>query len=497
MRQSSILTSILGIVFFAAASPSFAGYTIRNLGTQLNHAVSAANAINNKGWVVGYTRNPTTLQRRAFLIKPPYSGMINLGTYDNYRESEAKDINNNGVVVGISTDGGSELKSLFWSNGALAPLPDLDGETITQLVGINDECHAVGASGLSAYLYLNGVRSELPNHPDSINLCAALAINNNNFPVGYQYIFGLPTAIRWVQGSATIIPTLGGNSNEARDIADNGLIVGVSNTTNNTAQRAFSYMPNGTPQNLGSLGGNFSTALATNGTDIVGYSKLSDNTTDHAFIFTEGIMIDLNDYLRQGSGWVLQRATGINASGQICGYGTFNGDMRAFLLTPSPPMGDYADWDLTVGHQNWTAVTNVPPFEPAETQWEAGSGHGLRATAFPSFAFLQSPEITLQPGKTYRVWCTVVTTATAAEAAPQIRLRAFQTTTNMSEMLALDSVGNALPANSASQTYEFTLTTQISGPAQSWRFALDYTFFNPFDEQDAWVYLERVIVAED
>ena len=34
--------------------------------------------------------------------------------------------------------------------------------------------------------------------------------------------------------------------------------------------------------------------------------------------------------------WVLQYATGINASGKIAGYGLKNGSQRAFLLTPYP-----------------------------------------------------------------------------------------------------------------------------------------------------------------
>jgi probable HAF family extracellular repeat protein len=35
-----------------------------------------------------------------------------------------------------------------------------------------------------------------------------------------------------------------------------------------------------------------------------------------------------------GSGWVLIEAQGINASGQIVGMGTHNGQEHAYLLTP-------------------------------------------------------------------------------------------------------------------------------------------------------------------
>jgi hypothetical protein len=87
--------------------------------------------------------------------------------------------------------------------------------------------------------------------------------------------------------------------------------------------------------------------------------------------------------------------------------------------------------------------------------------------------------------------------ATTPETAPQIRLRAYQTTTNMSELLSLDSQGSALPAGGSSRTYQYTITPQIAGPAQTFRFYLDYTFFDPFDEQDAWVYLQHVLLVED
>ena len=45
-------------------------------------------------------------------------------------------------------------------------------------------------------------------------------------------------------------------------------------------------------------------------------------------------MTDLNRMLPKGSGWVLTNATGINASGQLVGYGTHIGKTAAFLLTP-------------------------------------------------------------------------------------------------------------------------------------------------------------------
>jgi probable HAF family extracellular repeat protein len=45
-------------------------------------------------------------------------------------------------------------------------------------------------------------------------------------------------------------------------------------------------------------------------------------------------MIDLNTQLTSNSGWELQDAWDINNSGQIVGWGLYNGETHAFVLTP-------------------------------------------------------------------------------------------------------------------------------------------------------------------
>ena len=49
-------------------------------------------------------------------------------------------------------------------------------------------------------------------------------------------------------------------------------------------------------------------------------------------------MLDLNNLIPSGSGWVLLSAFDINSLGQIVGYGYIEGDgaYRAYLLTPVP-----------------------------------------------------------------------------------------------------------------------------------------------------------------
>lgn len=67
---------------------------------------------------------------------------------------------------------------------------------------------------------------------------------------------------------------------------------------------------------------------------------------DHAFIFDpENGILDLNNLISSGSGWVLETAVDINDMGQVAGIGTLNGGKRAFLLTPTADADDDADID--------------------------------------------------------------------------------------------------------------------------------------------------------
>ena len=54
----------------------------------------------------------------------------------------------------------------------------------------------------------------------------------------------------------------------------------------------------------------------------------------HAFVYEGGSMTDLNSLIPAGSGWVLRSATGVNDAGEIVGYGTYQGQLSGFLLTP-------------------------------------------------------------------------------------------------------------------------------------------------------------------
>jgi probable HAF family extracellular repeat protein len=127
---------------------------------------------------------------------------------------------------------------------------------------------------------------------------------------------------------------------------------------------AFFY--DGTQMNdLGTLGGTNSFAWALNDSgQVVGRSDIAGGA-QHAFLYDGTGLHDLNALIPPNTGWVLQVAEAINDAGQIAGYGTFNGQTEAFLLTPlgasspAPPAGHPAAHPLSPRRAAPTAFVGV------------------------------------------------------------------------------------------------------------------------------------------
>ena len=73
-----------------------------------------------------------------------------------------------------------------------------------------------------------------------------------------------------------------------------------------------------------------------NSQQIVGNSTLVDNSTQHAFLWEDGEIIDLNSLIAPESGWELTSALEINNNGDIIGIGTYNGVERGFVARAVP-----------------------------------------------------------------------------------------------------------------------------------------------------------------
>jgi len=112
-------------------------------------------------------------------------------------------------------------------------------------------------------------------------------------------------------------------------------VVGWSYLEGGSAYQAFLY-DGSSMNNLGTLGGSASWAMAINDSgQVVGNSRTADNSL-HAFLYDDiGGMLDLNDLIALDSGWTLWYANDININGQIVGIGSIDGEAHAFFLTPA------------------------------------------------------------------------------------------------------------------------------------------------------------------
>jgi len=149
--------------------------------------------------------------------------------------------------------------------------------------------------------------------------------------------------------------TLGGTGSFGRAINDSGQVTGNSATTE-AATHAFLYT--GTPgsgghmDDLGALG-DTSIGLGINaGGQVVGTSTFDASGAEHAFLYVGtpgagGHMIDLDSWLdannpTEGAQWTLKEAFGLNDTGLVAGWGTYDDGpgglsdgIRAFLLDAS------------------------------------------------------------------------------------------------------------------------------------------------------------------
>ncbi|MFH1747533.1 MAG: DUF3466 family protein [Planctomycetota bacterium] len=272
-------------------------------------------------------------------LSSPYPGdaVTYLGTLPGGWRSRATGISRNGLfVVGVS---------------------DVDG---------HGNVHAFLVSPTNGNWASVDVTCEAPTNPTLIDLgtlqaldenSSASAVNNVGEAVGWSYnaSYGysafliVPEDIDtdgdldWfeddgtgVNNLMTSLGTLGGDNSWARDINDDGLVVGESDT-DDWMTHAFVY--DGEMHDLGTLGGNDSSAAAINSTgQIVGWSVDATGAI-RAFIYQDGVMTDLNELLPSGFPVRLTHAMDINDNGEIVGWGLVGGvdgatDM-AFLLTPA------------------------------------------------------------------------------------------------------------------------------------------------------------------
>ena len=349
-------------------------------------------AINDQGWVAGWSQRPDGTRRAALWREGSATLLGTLGGPSSTVPWPG--LNDGGTIVGISQtaevdplgeDWACELagflpddtdlicRGFVWENGAMRELPTLGGNhgfaagvnNVGQIVGwaettVHDPtCHPDATQVLQFRAVLwepksgsNGKIKTTELRPfEGDSTSAATAINDHGQAVGIsgrcdQAVgrFSAQHAVLWEKnGKATEIPNLGGTSwHTPMDINQQGDVVGFSNPPEagdpegEFISRAFLWI-NGalTARDLGTLDGDaFSEAFAINSLGQVVGISFGGLVGPRAFIWEDEVLTDLNDLVDIAPD-VLLSAQDINDAGQITGrvLDGATGEVLAFVAT--------------------------------------------------------------------------------------------------------------------------------------------------------------------
>lgn len=249
-------------------------------------------------------------------------------------------INDSGQIAGTSLLTGDPIDPFLgvptvhafrYSGGGLSDLGTLGGSYSTA-AGINNSGQVCGVSPLAngenrGFLYSNGVMSDIGTLGGRISYTNG--INNNGLVVGQAGITGNSAGHAFiynsVTGARTDLGTLGGFNSQAIAINDAGQVVGDSWLTGNPLSPDGSRISHAFLYNGGSLtdldvlpGDLSSSASGINAAgQVIGVSY--NSSSQRPFLYSNGMMQDLNTVILPGPGWQITGATDINDAGQIVG----------------------------------------------------------------------------------------------------------------------------------------------------------------------------------
>lgn len=351
LRLLPRVTVTVTVILFLALSgdPSRAtapqAYDLTDLGT-LGGAVSYAYDLNDAAQVVGYST--TGFQTRAFLWQN--GQMTNLGAlYSNF--SAAYAVNGLGHAVGNSAQSNGNPRAAMWRDGKIIDLtPDVAVYESSWASGINDAGKWIGSVQLEEMPPWHGfvaqgfTRTPLghlgggSSFPSDINGAGQVA--GSSYTMVVSEVEQIEHAFLWENGVLTDLGVLPNDvESTAAAINSAGVVVGSSSRTNTVtfqeSHRPFIY-ENGSMIAIPAPSADAQAADINDSGVVVGTMKASGGLSqNHAWIYADGVVTNLNSLIPAGSGLHLAFANAINKTGQIAGIAVdAQGFSHGFLLTP-------------------------------------------------------------------------------------------------------------------------------------------------------------------
>jgi probable HAF family extracellular repeat protein len=277
----------------------------KNLGT-LGGNHSYADAINNRGQIVGFALNK---------IPDPFSLF--------------------GLFVGPSTNG-TQTRAFLWENGDMRDLDTLGGPDAWALF-VNESGQVAGYSYIESTP--NPTTGAPPADPFLRKGVSSLAADPAACFTGNDPENCVPFLRDGEKLIDLFTSTIGGNFLTANAISDSGEVVGAAAFPNQPFDAAI--WRSGVANDLGALPGDcFSQAFVVNSQgQITGNSATCDGKTIRAVLWKDGKVFDLNTLIPRDSNLLLVESFVINDRGEIGGNGfppgcTDFSCTHAFVLIP-------------------------------------------------------------------------------------------------------------------------------------------------------------------
>jgi probable HAF family extracellular repeat protein len=320
-------------------------------------------------------------------------------------QSYAMHISDSRVAVGMAAEPATQnFHAVIWDGSSLIEVPPLPGRTQSVAFDIGaggravGTCSSLGELNERAFAVHDGTLTDLGAFQARATGAAGIVAGSLALFIPGQGLVDHACLLNPGDTSPTDLGTLGGSSSRALAMSGHNppLIVGVSQITGDGAAHAALWLAGGA-RDLGTLGGAHSCANAVNGArQLVGVSDLPSGIP-HAFLFTVdamgtvtsrtdlgafpagqsaanaindagdvvgtsdsrafiwwgGRMRDLNALVQRDSGWRLESAQSINASGDIVGRGYRDGIPLAFILEPASTCAADINLDGVVNSQDF------------------------------------------------------------------------------------------------------------------------------------------------
>jgi len=365
-----VLIRLIGVLAALTISAFLSGvasadtYSIQLLET-LETGAGAANlayGLNDNGTVVGQSYNSVSGTKEA--VKWNSNGTIQSLGFAGL----ARAVNNNGTIVGetgsaiLQTPNGNAFS---WQSGVTTNLGTLGG-AYSGAYDINDSGVITGFANIDplgfnpavyrthAFKYANGTMGDLGTVWSPTGYSRGHGINDAGEIAGRASITDFENSQKhqttWdTSGTISVHNTSVGAYSTAQQINNSGIAVGLAYDSNAAYNLDRAVVWDGSAFHfMDDLGSGFGRAWSINDTGvIVGHSFEAGGLADKlATVSFDGLsVIKLSTLVDNLAGWsVLSDAYDVNELGQIVGYGTYNGEELALLLSPTAVPVPAAVW---------------------------------------------------------------------------------------------------------------------------------------------------------